>query len=71
MATLTADPDLITVDLNKGDTTGTTQIFYNKRSTDVVWERIGPSTTAKWDKERVEDLVSDLDQKEEQNAHRS
>jgi|SwirhirootsSR2_FD_contig_21_30537342_length_341_multi_4_in_0_out_0_2 hypothetical protein len=41
MATLTANPDLIIVDLNQGPT-GTTEIEYkNKRSSDVVWHRIG------------------------------
>ena len=64
MVTLVADPNPILVDPNK--TEGTTDVTYrNKRSSDVVWHRMGPNPTAKWG--HALDL-SVLPAEEEQNA---
>ena len=64
MVTLVADPNPILVEPNK--TEGTTDVTYrNKRSSDVVWHRMGPNPTAKWG--HALDL-SVLPAEEEQNA---
>src|SRR5215469_17577330 len=41
MATLTANPDIVIVDVESGETSNSTTIHYEKKSTDEIWERKG------------------------------
>jgi len=54
MASLTANPDLVIVDPNAGQVWGNTEIEYDKAPSNILWHRIGPSSTTPWRKVQLD-----------------
>jgi len=63
MATLRANPNLILV--KRGETSGTTQISYEKRASERIWHRIGPTPTTKWELKDFSALPADQEREAE------